>query len=102
MFDRENIVGVLLLGVCAVIAGVLLYSIASGEQINVDIPGWLGVVLTVVFLGLIVFGFVSSGGFGRLFRRGGRDGQGGSGGRQWPDPQMSGRKRRWPWQRDRD
>ncbi len=100
MFDRENIVGVVLLGICAVIAGVLLYSIASGEQIEIDMPGWLGAVLTVVFLGLIIYGFVSSGGFGRLFRRGDRDGQDGpSGGRQWPDPQTSGRRWRWPWQR---
>lgn len=99
MFDRENIVGVVLVAVCAVVAGVLLYSIASGEQIEVNMPGWLGVVLTVVFLGLIVYGFVSSGGFGRLFRRDGRDG---GRGRQWPDPQMSGRRRRWPWQRDRE
>ncbi len=97
MFDRENIVGAVLLGICAVVAGVLLYSIASGEQIEINMPGWLGAVLTVVFLGLIIYGFVSSGGFGRLFRRGDRDEPGG--GRQWPDPQTSGRRWRWPWQR---
>ena len=97
MFDRENIVGVVLLGICAAIVGVLLYSIASGEQIEINMPGWLGAVLTVVFLGLIIYGFVSSGGFGRLLRRGDRDEPGG--GRRWPDPQTSGRRWRWPWQR---
>jgi hypothetical protein len=92
MFNRDNLIGVLLVGVCAVVAGVLLYSIASGERLEVDLPGWLGVVLTVVFLGLIIFGFLSSGGFGRLFRRGGQ------GGPQWPHPE-AGKRRRWPWQR---
>ena len=94
MFDRENIVGVVLLGVCLVLAGVLLYAIGSGEQLRISVPGWLGLVLTVVFLGLLIYGFVSSGGFGR-FR--------GGGGREWPDPQTARWRRwRWPWQRDRE
>lgn len=94
MFDRENIVGVLLLGVCAAIAGVLLYAIASGERISFNIPGWLGLVMTAAFIGLLLYGFVSAGGFGR-FRRGD--------GRAWPDPQTGRRRRwRWPWQRDRE
>lgn len=92
MFNRDNIVGFLLLGVCAVVAAVLLSAIASGERLRIDVPGWFGVVLAVAFFGLIIFGFVSSGGFGRLFRRGGQRGP------QWPHPE-AGRRRRWPWQR---
>ncbi len=95
MFDRDNIVGVLLLGLCAFLAGILLYAIGSGEQLTFDGPAWMGPVLMVVFIGLLIFGFVSSGGFGR-FRRGG-------GGRAWPDPATGQRRRwRWPWQRDRE
>lgn len=94
MFNRENAVGFLLVGVCAVVAGVLLYAIASGERLRLDVPGWVGVVLAVAFFGLIIFGIVSSGGFGRLFRRGDR----GGGGPQWPYP-PTGRRWRWPWER---
>ncbi len=42
MFDRENAVGFLLLGFCAVVAGVLIYSIQTGTQFRFTGPSWLG------------------------------------------------------------
>lgn len=88
MFDRDNLVGVLLLGVCGVVAAILIYAIVTGRSFSFSGPSWLGPVLLLVMVGLLVYGFVSSGGFRRLGR-----------GRQWPDPQ-TGRRWRWPWQRD--
>ncbi len=42
MFDRENAVGFLLLEFCAVVAGVLIYSIQTGTQFRFTGPSWLG------------------------------------------------------------
>lgn len=80
MFDRENLVGLLLLGLCAAGAGVLLFGIATGTRWEYTGPGWLSIVLGVVFVGALIYGFVT--------RPGGR----------WPDPR-TGRQRRWPWSR---
>jgi hypothetical protein len=85
MFDRENAVGLLLLAVCAVVGGVMLFSIATGTTLRYTGPDWLGWVLLFAFLGAIGYGLVR-GGLG-----GGRFG----GGRRWPDP-MTGRR---PWWR---
>lgn len=84
MFERENLVGVVLLGLCAVVGGVLVYSIATGTRFRFTGPGWLGVLLFVVFLGASLYGLFSSG-------------------RRWPDPLAGRLRRRWPWsRRDRD
>ncbi len=84
MFDRENAVGFLLLGFCAVVAGVLIYSIQTGTQFRFTGPNWLGWALMIVFLGAAGYGF-----FTNLARRRGTDG-----GPQWPDP-GAGRQRGW-------
>lgn len=70
MFDRENAIGVVLLLLCAVVAGVLLYSIGTGTRFRFTGPGWVGTALMVLFIGATIAGF---------FMRPGR--------------------RRWPWQR---
>ena len=85
MFDREDAVGYLLIGVCAAVGGVMIYAIATGTRLRYTGPGWLVWILLALFLGGIVFGFLR-GGLG-----GGRFG----GGRRWPDP-MTGRR---PWWR---
>ncbi|MGC4105266.1 MAG: hypothetical protein QM753_02775 [Thermomicrobiales bacterium] len=78
MFGRENIVGVLLLVLCGVVASILMYSIVTGEQIDFDLPPFVTNVLGIAFIGLLVLGFVRSGFFRRL--------RGGQGGQQWPNP----------------
>jgi hypothetical protein len=72
MFDRENLIGAILLLLCAGVALVLLYSIATGVRFRFDGPGWLGTALAILFIGGTIYGFVMRPG------------------------------RRWPWQRDRD
>lgn len=84
MFDRENAIGFVLLGLCTVIGGVMVYAIATGTTFTYSGPAWVGWALFAVFLGAIGYGFFSRrrvGGVGR--------------GPQWPDPQ-SGRR---PWWR---
>jgi hypothetical protein len=73
VLDRENLPGVILLALCTVVAGVLIYSIMTGTRFTWNGPAWIPVVLMVVFMGASVWGFV------------------GRPGRQW----------RWPWQRDK-
>jgi hypothetical protein len=81
MFNRENAFGFLFLGLCAVVVGVLLYAIATGNRIRLDVPPAVGWVVTILFIGLIVFGLTRN-------ARGRRQG---GGGRSWPDPQTGGR-----------
>jgi len=84
MFERDNLVGFVLLGLCAVVGGVLVYAIATGARFRFTGPGWVGVLLFVVFVGASLYGLFSSG-------------------RRWPDP-LAGRlrRRRWPWRRRGD
>lgn len=81
--DRENLIGLLLLGLCAVVGGVLVWQIVTGERLSYNGPGWLVWVLLIVFVGGSLYGLFSGGGLRRM--RGG--------GRQWPDPQTGDR----PW-----
>jgi hypothetical protein len=78
MFNRDNAVGFLLLGFCAVVAAIMIYYIAIGERPTFDLPPALSIGLGVVFVGLLIYGFTQ----GSLFRRL----RGGQRGRQWPDP----------------
>lgn len=82
MFDRESVIGLLLLGLCVAVGGVLVYGIATGTRFRFTGPGWIGVALMVVFVGAALYGWFGSG-------------------RRWPDP-LTGRRRRWPWSRRRD
>ncbi len=80
MFDRENLIGFLLLGLCAVVGGVLVYSIATGTRFRYTGPAWLAWVLGIGFFAAILYGWFSA-------RRAG-------GGPSWPDPRV-GRRRGW-------
>ena len=71
MFNRENAIGLILLVLCAAVAVVLLYSIATGTRFRFTGPSWLSTALIVLFIGASLFGWFSRPG------------------------------RRWPWQRDK-
>lgn len=95
MFGRENIVGTLLLLLCSVVAGILVYSIVTGERVDFDLPPLVTNVLGIVFIGLLIMGFVRGGFFSRLLGRDRGDGNGsGTSGRQWPDPR-TGQRSLW-------
>jgi len=83
--DRENLIGLLLLGLCAVVAGVLVWEIVTGERLSYNGPGWLVWVLLILFVGGSFYGLARGGGLGRAGR-----------GRQWPDPRTG--QRSW-WRR---
>lgn len=89
MFGRENIIGVLLLLLCTVVAGILVYSIITGERIDFALPREVSMGLGIAFMGLLVFGFVRSG-FFRRFRGDGTPPTN----RQWPSP-TTGQKSLW-------
>lgn len=76
MFRRENLIGILLLGLMAVIAAVMVRAIITGERPTVDLPGWLAWPLGAIFIGGILYGLV------RQFA----DRRGARGGHAWPDP----------------
>lgn len=57
MFDRENWLGVALLAVCGIVGGGLLWSIASRATLAYDGPGWLPPVLTVIYVGALLYAF---------------------------------------------
>lgn len=86
MFNRENAVGFVLLGLCSVIAGIMVYYIIVGERPAVDLPPALSFLIGALFFGLLIYGFIRSPFFQRL--------RGGQGGRQWPDP-GTGQKSLW-------
>ena len=78
MFDRENAVGFLLIGLCAVAGGILLVATLTDTELRYTGPGWLAAVIGILFIGALLYGLFTSG-------------------RRWPDP-LTGRGRRW-WSR---
>lgn len=76
MLRRENLVGILLLGLMAVIAGVLVRAIVTGERPTVDLPAWAVWPLGAIFIGGILYG---------IFRQF-ADRRSSGGGHAWPDP----------------
>lgn len=58
MLDRENLPGIILLALCTVVAGVLIYSIVTGTRFVWTGPGWVTIVLAVLFMGATAWGFV--------------------------------------------
>ena len=83
MFEREDVIGLLLLGLCVAVGGVLVYGIVTGTRFRFTGPGWVGIVLMVVFIGAVLYGIFTSG-------------------RRWPDPLTGRGRRRWPWSRNKD
>jgi hypothetical protein len=86
MFNRDNAVGFVMLGLCAVVAGVMVFYIITGDRPTLDLPPVLSGIVGILFFGLIIFGFIRSPLFQRL--------RGGQGGKQWPDP-GTGQKSLW-------
>lgn len=84
MFEREDLIGILLLGGCLVVGGVLVYSITTGTRFTYTGPDWLVPILGIVFIGALVYSLISN------IRQGGR----------WPDPRTGRGRWRWPWTRD--
>ena len=82
--DGDNLIGLLFLAVCAVVGGVLVWQIVTGERLRYTGPAWLVWILLIIFVGGSLYGLVRGGGRGLLGR-----------GRQWPDPQTGQR----PWWR---
>ena len=76
MFRRENLIGILLLGLMAVVGAVMVRAIVTGEIPTVDLPGWLVWPLGAIFVGGILFG---------VFRQF-ADRRSSGGGHAWPDP----------------
>ncbi len=82
--DKNNLIGVLLLGLCAVAGGALIWEIVTGNQLRYNGPGWLTTVLGLLFFAGIIYGLYQ--GFSGRRRSGGAT--------QWPDPN-AGRKSWW-------
>lgn len=76
MFRRENLVGILLLVLMAVIGAVMIVAIVTGERPEVDLPAWAVWPLGAIFVGGLLYG---------LFRQF-ADRRSSGGGHAWPDP----------------
>jgi hypothetical protein len=76
MFKGENFIGVLLAGLCLVVAGIIIWSMATDRELTYNGPSWLPPILGVVILGVSLWGMA------QRFRGRGS----GGGGAQWPNP----------------
>lgn len=81
--DKDNLIGLALVGICLAAGGVMVWSITTGQELVYNGPAWLAIVIGVLFMMAIVYGLVQN------VRRG-RESDGTP---QWPDP-SSGRR---PW-----
>src|SRR3712207_4263289 len=81
--SRDDIIGVIFVGLCTVIGAVLVYSIVTGQRLRFTGPDWVGTALAVIFFAAIIYSLVTP------FRR------------RCPNP-MTGQGRRWPWSRSDD
>ena len=65
MFEgRENLIGIVLLIACGLSAGTMLGYIDAGEVARFDGPGWLGVLIAVLGIGVMILLFVRQRGIG--------------------------------------
>lgn len=83
--DRDNLVGIILLALCAFVALIGGYAIATGNRLTYTGPSWVITVLSIFLLGAFVSMLVGA------FRGRRRSG----GGQQWPNPTTGNR----PWWR---
>ncbi|MEJ7839757.1 MAG: hypothetical protein WKF81_13165 [Thermomicrobiales bacterium] len=88
MFNRDNAVGFIMLGACAVVAVFMLIAIQTGERPELNLNPVVSIALGVIFFVLVIFGMFRN----RI------SGKSSGGGRQWPDPQ-TGRPRKSLWDR---
>jgi hypothetical protein len=72
VINRDNAIGLILLLICAIAAGILFNGIATGTRFYWTGPAWAGPVFFVLFLGASLWMFATKPG------------------------------RRWPWQRNGD
>ena len=93
MFNREDLPGILLLGLCAVVAIALLIEIFTGYSFEYSGPGWLATAISLVGFGLIIV--MSWRAWGSRIKRW----RGDHGGGQWPQNDVRG-QRNWPRRRD--
>jgi hypothetical protein len=92
MFSRENWVGVLLLGVCAVVAIALLIEIFTDTTFEYTGPRWVAVGISIV--GIVLIGLMSWRAWGGRMRRWRGGNAGGPAG--WPHNDVPGRQIGWP------
>lgn len=81
--DRENLIGVLLVALCAVVGGVMVWSIVTGNELEYTGPAWLAWVVGALFMAGLLYGMWQ--GISGRMKSGGSP--------QWPDP-GAGRR---PW-----
>ena len=74
VFERENVIGLALLLLCAVVALVILFGIATGTRFRFEGPAWLGTALAILFIAATIYAFVTRPG------------------RRWS----------WPWSKDKN
>jgi hypothetical protein len=52
--DESDLIGYLLLGACTVSAGTMLFYISQRSFPNWDVPGWLYLLVAVVYMGAML------------------------------------------------
>ena len=76
MFKGENLIGVLLAGLCLIAGGIMIWAMVTDRELTYNGPSWLPWILMVVILGGSLWGMA------QRFRGRGS----GGGGTQWPNP----------------
>lgn len=76
MFKDGGFIGVLLVGLCLIAAGIMIWSMATDTELTYNGPQWLAWVLFIVVIGGSAFGLL----------RGYRSRKEGGGSTQWPNP----------------
>lgn len=91
VFDRENIVGLLLVALCGAAAVIMLTAIITGRTLRWTGPSWLAILVGVLFFGALIGGMIGN-------RRRSDDGS-----PTWPDSRSGQRGgwRRWFRRHDR-
>lgn len=91
--DRDNLVGIILLGLCAFVALLGGYAIATGTRLTYNGPSWVITVLSLFLIGAFIYMLVGA------FRSRRQSG----GGQQWPNPMTGNRpwwRSIWPFNRN--
>lgn len=83
--DKNNLIGLLFVALCAAVAGVFIWEITTGNRLTYHGPRWVLWAVGAVFVGGILYGMLQ----GFTSRRQG------AGRTQWPNP-AAGRR---PWWR---
>ncbi len=76
MFKDGGFIGALLVGLCLIAAGIMIWSMATDTELTYNGPQWLAWLLFIVVFGGSIFGLV----------RGRRNRAEGGGSNQWPNP----------------